>query len=304
MSSRSPNSLIDLKPNNQLCSRQEILHLFSTVQKNAKPDPAQNLGRTAALVFLEASTRTRLSFETACVRLGLHPLIVSGKSGTSLEKGETGRDTIHNVAAMNPAVVIVRSGDDLDQEKIADEIQMPLLNAGWGKKGHPTQALLDAYTIWNRRGRIEGEKILIVGDVRHSRVASSHFELAQILGYEIALCGPEEYLPETAGFKTFADLREGLQWSTSVMALRVQTERHAGGAKMGRDYAEIYGLNLRSLPLLKKDHLILHPGPVNYGVEIDEAAYRDSRSVILEQVTNGVGIRQALVARALEGGKR
>ena len=303
MSSRSQKSLIDLKSR----SASQILDLFSLAKSISKSAIAPKFsGQTAALVFFEASTRTRLSFETACARLGLHPLVMSGKAGTSLEKGETAVDTLLNIAAMKPSVIIVRSDDSLDQEKIADELEMPFLNAGWGTRGHPTQSLLDAFTIWNRRGRIEGEKVLIIGDVVHSRVASSHFELARILKYEVALCGPKEFLPPTAaGVKVFTDLQEGLKWCTTAMALRVQSERHLSlrDEKMSsKNYSLHFGLNRENIAGLGKDVLIMHPGPVNHGVEIDEAVYNDSRSVILEQVTNGVLIRQALVRNALSEG--
>lgn len=303
MSSRSQKSLIDLKTR----SASQILDLFSLAKNISKAAIAPKFsGQTAALVFFEASTRTRLSFETACARLGLHPLILSGKAGTSLEKGETAEDTLLNVAAMKPSVLIVRSDDSLDQEKISSQLDMPFLNAGWGKRGHPTQALLDAYTIWNRRGGcIEGEKVLIIGDVVHSRVAASHFELAKILNYEVALCGPKEFLPASGGAKVFTDLKEALKWCTCAMALRVQNERHISLSTEklpSENYSLHFGLNRENIAGLGKDILILHPGPVNHGIEIDEVAYHDSRSVILEQVTNGVLIRQALIQSALTEG--
>lgn len=255
-------------------------------------------GQTAALIFFEASTRTRMSFETACARLGVYPMILDGKSSSSLEKGETYDDTVLNIAAMKPGVLIIRSGDNFALEKMAEDLPMPILNAGWGRWGHPSQALLDIFTIWQRRGRVEGEKILIIGDIRHSRVAASHFELAKIMNYEVALCGPEEYLPEKSEQRKFSSLEEGLRWATVAMALRVQNERHAGAAAVA-DYSSLYGLNQTTAKWISDKTLIMHPGPINHGVEMDVKIIRDPRAVILEQVTNGVYIRQALVHRAL-----
>ncbi len=306
MSSRFKKSLIHLRGHNQtqitdlFLEAKRISLVSSDEQKKILPE--KTAGKTAALVFFEASTRTRLSFETACARLGIHPLILDGKSGTSLEKGETYDDTILNIAAMNPSVMIVRSGDGFAMEAVSQLISMPLLNAGWGKQGHPSQALLDAYTIWNRRQQnLEGEKVLIIGDVRHSRVASSHFELSAIMNYEVALCGPAEFLPENPSRKVFAHLEEGLRWATVVMALRVQNERHSENHSL-KTYSSQFGLNRDSEKWIHPKALIMHPGPINHGVEMDIEIIRDRRSVILEQVTHGVYIRQALVHRAVSEG--
>src|SRR5437868_12290905 len=177
---------------------------------------------TAALLFFEPSTRTRFSFETAAARLGMHPLVLEGAQGTSLKKGESLEDTVLNIAAMEPDVLIIRCGDEVNLKALQDQVRMPILNAGWGKKGHPSQALLDALTMKAQGRDFKKERLLVIGDAKHSRVISSHFQLAKILGYEIAVCAPPEFLPENNSVRHFTDLQEGMAWATSLMALRMQ----------------------------------------------------------------------------------
>lgn len=303
MSSRNTNPLISFNslgnPPNKPLEKSKLDQLFdladqlSTGQKKAHGV----LGLTGALLFFEASTRTRMSFETACVREGVHPLIFSA-AGTSLEKGETFEDTVLNIAAMQPSFMIIRAGEELDLESVQKKISMPILNAGWGKKGHPTQALLDVFTMKMKLGAYEKQRLLIVGDVKHSRVAASHFELAKILNYEIALCGPAEFLPQWEGVRSFATLQEGLQWATVAMALRVQLERHDSKYSLA-EYRGLYGFTLESLTQLSPQALIMHPGPINQGTEFDTAVLSDPRTQVLEQVRNGVFIRQALIHQIL-----
>lgn len=297
MSSRKTNSLIDL---NSL-EKEKINALFSLADRfsaRTKSEYAQHVGKTAALLFFEASTRTRMSFETASARLGMHPLLLDGKSGTSLEKGETIEDTVLNVAAMQPSVLVIRCGEELNLQEISKKVSMPILNAGWGKRGHPTQALLDAYTIRKHLGTCQGQRLLIVGDIRHSRVAASHFELAQKLGYEVALCGPKEFLPVPSSQKVFSNLVEGLKWASVAMALRVQMERHASQYSL-QDYREQFGFTKKNLENLSTQALIMHPGPINQGTEMDSEVLQDSRCQVLDQVANGVLIRQALLYNIL-----
>ncbi len=297
MSSRKTNSLIDISS----VETEKISTLFSFADQisHNKFSSDKGFGKTGALLFFEASTRTRMSFETACARLGVYPLLLDGVTGTSLEKGETLEDTVLNVASMNPSFVVIRSGDDLDLQDLSKKLSMPILNAGWGKRGHPTQALLDAYTIRKHLGTCEKQKVLIVGDVRHSRVAASHFELAVKLGYEVALCGPKEFLPQTSTNKVFSSLREGLEWATVAMALRVQLERHTSQYSLA-DYREQFGFTKKNLESLSKQALIMHPGPINQGTEMDSDVLRDSRCQVLDQVSNGVFVRQALLYSVLE----
>lgn len=284
-------------------SAQEILDLFSLAKKLKNDDKSfqPNLqGQTAGLLFFEPSTRTRFSFEAACARLGLYPFALFGSEGTSLEKGETFEDTVYNIAAMRPELLIVRCQDDLDLEELSENLPMPILNAGWGKRGHPTQTLLDTFTIWEQMGSAQKFKILFVGDIRHSRVVSSHFEMAKILGYEIGICAPSELLPQkTDGLKVFGDLSQGLSWCDVVMTLRVQKERHDNMILLDY-YHDHFGLRPDNLKALSPNALILHPGPVNYGVELDKKVLKDPRTRILDQVTNGVFIRQAVIIRSLK----
>jgi len=300
MSSRNNKSILDLLS----LEKNKIDSLFSTADKIAKGElslDSKGFGKTGALLFFEASTRTRMSFETACARLGIHPLLLDGKSGTSLEKGETLEDTVLNVDAMKPEFLVIRCGDDLDLKSLSQKVQSPILNAGWGKKGHPTQALLDAYTIRRNLGSCDGKKVLIVGDIRHSRVAASHFELSQKLGYEVALCGPQDFLPENPPVRVFSRLAEGLAWADAAMALRVQLERHAVKYSL-QDYRDQYGFTVKNLKHLSSHALIMHPGPINQGTELDSEVLQDSRSRILEQVSNGVLIRQSLIHGIISGG--
>lgn len=302
MLSRQNKSILDL----HTLEKNKIDHFFSLADKFTSIQSGaatpfdykllnfNGLGEIGALLFFEASTRTRMSFETACARLGIQPVRLDTSGGTSLEKGETLEDTILNVDAMKPSFLIIRCGDDLDLEALSKKVQSPIINAGWGKRGHPSQALLDAYTIRKSFGTCENQRLLIVGDVRHSRVASSHFELAKKLGYEVALCGPEEFLGETSGYQIFSSLQEGFEWATVAMALRVQLERHKNHYSLD-DYRNKYGFTEKNLAHLSPKALIMHPGPINQGLEMDSQVLLDPRCRVLEQVSNGVVIRQSLI---------
>lgn len=254
---------------------------------------------TAALLFFEPSTRTRFSFEAASSRAGYHPLILDGGVGTSLEKGETVEDTIFNIQAMRPLFFVIRCNDAVDLEKIESKLEVPVLNAGWGRRGHPTQALLDALTIYEKCGDLTGKKILFVGDIKHSRVVASHIELHEVLGYRVGVCAPSELIgdkAQTPRFEFFDKLDEALKWADVVIALRVQKERHDNdNLFFTEDYREHYGLNQKRMRLLKDTALVMHPGPVNYGVEIEADILADKRCMILKQVENGVFLREALI---------
>lgn len=302
-------------------SAHEIIHVFDEakkLQKEALDQSATNpksfaFRGHAALLFFENSTRTRLSFEAACYKVGLGPLLIDAQSGSSLSKGETWEDTVLNAAALDPQVIIIRCGDKLDMEAMAKEIQMPIINAGWGAKGHPTQALLDLFTIWKERD-LKNTKLLIAGDILHSRVASSHFEIFSNLGIEIAGCGPRSFKPIVkqsesksdfanklnSDLKWFDSIEEGLSWCDVVMALRVQLERHSTNFEMS-DYHQKFGINKERLKFLKPDGLLMHPGPVNWGMELAQEVQRDPRTRILRQVNNGVFVRTALLKLILSG---
>jgi aspartate carbamoyltransferase catalytic subunit len=292
-------SLLDLKD----LSVEQIQFLFSRAMALAgTPEPTLYHGQTAALLFFEPSTRTRFSFETAAHRMGLGPLVLDVAEGTSLEKGETVEDTILNVAAMGPRVLVVRAGDHVPMAELAREIPVPIVNAGWGVKGHPTQALLDALTLKQEFNDLNRMKVLFVGDIRHSRVVASHFELLEKLGVEVGLSGPEEFLIDRPGTSLFRRLEEGLEWCDAVMALRVQFERH--GQKLSfspEDYRLNFGLNRHRLTHLRSKGIVMHPGPVNYGIELEKEILSDSRVRILKQVASGVLMREALLRSLLEG---
>lgn len=257
---------------------------------------------TAALLFFEPSTRTRFSFEAACSRAGYHPLILDGGIGTSLEKGETVEDTIFNIQSMRPLFFVIRCNDQSNLLDIESRLDVPVLNAGWGRQGHPTQALLDSLTMFEKWKTIAGKNILFVGDIKHSRVVSSHIELSKILNYSVGFCAPSEFLPENIqNVKTFDTLSPALDWADAVVALRVQKERHDNeNIFLLEDYRENFGINLQNIKKLKPEALIMHPGPINYGVEIEMDVLTDSRCCILKQVENGVFLREALIRLMFE----
>jgi aspartate carbamoyltransferase catalytic subunit len=228
-------------------------------------------------------------------------MIFDGGIGTSLEKGETVEDSILNIAAMLPKILVIRCGDAVDLPGISKQLKAPIVNAGWGRLGHPTQALLDVFTMQEHFQNLQGLKLLIIGDIIHSRVAASHFELAQKLNIQLGLCGPNELLPADSTAQRFEQLEPALQWADVVMSLRVQFERHQGSADLNKQsYRENYGLNSNNLKFISKNSLIMHPGPINHGVEMESEIIADSRSRIYEQVTNGVYIREAIL-RSLIG---
>ena len=267
-------------------------------RKTSEPLVQAGRGKTAALLFFEPSTRTRFSFEAACARAGYHPMVLDGGIGTSLEKGETVTDTILNIEALRPLFFVIRCNNDLNLQEVANGLSVPVINAGWGLQGHPTQALLDTLSLFEKWQTLAKKKILFVGDIKHSRVVASHFELSEILNYEIGICAPTEFLPTSAkheNFKYFEKLEDGLDWADAVMALRVQKERHDGSFFDVVNYRKKFGLNMDRLSLVSPETFIMHPGPINYGVELEKEVLNDRRSLILQQVENGVFLREALI---------
>lgn len=258
-----------------------------------------------ALVFSEPSTRTRTSFQIAALRLGVRIVALDNPSISSLKKGETFEDTLRNVAAMKPDVMVVRYGADKEADRCLEDLDVPVINAGIGTMEHPTQALLDAFTILENRGQVKGEKVLIVGDVLHSRVANSNLTLLQRLGAEVAYSAPEEFVPRQEnwqGVKSFSDLNEGIKWASVVMALRIQKERHGqqGIGMTIAEYRDRYRIGGDQLKNFREDGILLHPGPVNRGIEVSMFALQDTRNRILEQVSNGVFVRAALISCILD----
>jgi aspartate carbamoyltransferase catalytic subunit len=277
---------------------------FKEVSERAiKKVPALR-GQTIVNLFFEASTRTRISFEFAEKRLSADTVNVAS-SGSSVSKGETLVDTARNLEAMRIDMVVIRHGSSGAAAFLASRIDSNVINAGDGKHEHPTQGLLDLLTIRDHRP-IRGTKVCIVGDVLHSRVARSNIWGLLKLGAEVAVCGPQSLLPrgvEDLGVRTFRRIEEAIEWADVLNVLRLQLERmQAGYVPSLREYYRVFGVTLERLEKAPRDLLILHPGPMNRGVEIDSRVADGDHSVILDQVTNGVAIRMA-VLYLLAGGR-
>lgn len=261
-------------------------------------------GKTIINLFFEASTRTRTSFEIAGKRLSADTINISA-STSSVVKGETLVDTALNLQAMAPDAIVIRHGSSGAPHKIAKLVKAAVINAGDGAHEHPTQALLDALTIRQKKGRLAGLKVAIIGDVLHSRVARSNAHLLSKLGAQVVLAGPRTLLPfglekriaEAKGSVVFADkIEDAIADADVVMMLRIQLERQSGGFFPSlREYSIHYGLNRKRLALAKPDAIVLHPGPVNRGVEIDSDVADGASSLILDQVENGVAVRMAIL---------
>jgi aspartate carbamoyltransferase catalytic subunit len=260
--------------------------------------------RSVALLFFENSTRTKLSFEQAVRRLG-GQVIHLAVAQSSMQKGETLLDTAKNIQAMNPHGIVVRHSSAGGALTLAQNLKLPVINAGDGFHEHPTQALLDVFTIQQKLGSIRGKHIVIIGDIAHSRVARSNIGLMLKMGAKVSVCGPPTLLPpfpEKLGVH-FALRPETLLPSADVvMALRIQLERQNNMQVPSiHEYTEFWGLNQQRARLLKKDALILHPGPLNRGIEIDPEVADGPHSVILSQVSNGILVRMSVLAHALRG---
>jgi aspartate carbamoyltransferase catalytic subunit len=257
-------------------------------------------GKTVINLFFEASTRTRTSFEAAGKRLSADVVNVSS-SGSSVSKGETLFDTAKNLEAMRPDAIVIRHSVSGAPHFLARHLRCAVVNAGDGLHEHPTQALLDAYTIRRHKGRIQGLTVAIVGDIQHSRVARSNAHLLGKLGAHVRFCAPWTLMPkgaETFGVEVVTSLDAALDGADVVMMLRIQRERLVDAMiPSTREYSRTFGLGLRTLARAKPDAIVMHPGPMNRGVEIDDAVADGSRSVILDQVEAGVAVRMAVLER-------
>lgn len=255
-------------------------------------------GRTVVNLFFEASTRTRASFEIAGKRLSADVINFSTTT-SSLKKSESILDTARTLDAMDPDIVVVRHGVAGVPKRIADVLAAPVVNAGDGAHEHPTQALLDLLTVRQEKGRIDGLTVTIVGDVLHSRVARSNIFGFLKMGAEVRIASPPPMIPanaETLGVKVFTSLRDALSGADVVMALRIQNERLASSCVPSvREYSATYGIDRAKLHYAKDDAIVMHPGPVNRGVELSHELTDDRPSVILDQVRNGVAIRMAVL---------
>jgi aspartate carbamoyltransferase catalytic subunit len=272
-------------------------HMREVGERDVKKVPTLR-GRTIVNLFFEASTRTRASFEIAGKRLSADVVNFS-TSTSSIKKAESILDTARTLDAMDPDAVVVRHAVAGVPHRIAEVLEAPVINAGDGAHEHPTQALLDLLTVRKEKGRIDGLTVTIVGDILHSRVARSNIYGFLKMGAEVRVAGPPPMLPpavESLGVKAFTSLREALEGADVVMALRIQNERLEGSCFPSiREYSATYGVDRAKLHYAKDDAIVMHPGPVNRGVELSHELTDERPSVILDQVRNGVAIRMAVL---------
>lgn len=292
-------------------SAEQITAILDTAEpfKEVSERPVKKVpvlrGKTIVNAFFENSTRTRISFEFAEKRMAADTVNISS-TGSSVSKGETLVDTARNLEAMRIDMVVIRHGSSGSARFLADRIQSNVINAGDGKHEHPTQGLLDLLTIRDHRGPIAGLKVCIVGDVLHSRVARSNIHGLRKLGAEVGVCGPLTLMPpeiESLGVTYFRRIEDAIEWADVLNILRLQLERMKSGFIPSlREYNRVFGVTRERVERAPRDVLILHPGPMNRGVEIDSDVADGPHSVILQQVTNGVAIRMA-VLYLLAGGQ-
>ena len=280
--------------------RAEIERLLARAHeyREARVGGRHLLGRVVANVFYEPSTRTRSSFEVAAASLGAHVLNWS-VGNSSATKGETLVDTARNIAALGVSAIVVRHAASGAAALVAASVGCSVVNAGDGQHEHPSQALLDAYTLWRRWGSLEGKRIAIVGDILHSRVARSNLHCLTTLGAKLVFCGPPTLLPtalDRLGAEVTADLDAALAGANAVMMLRIQRERQNDALfPSAAEYHRRWGLTAERAHRLLNDAVILHPGPVNRGLELAPDVADGARSLILEQVENGVAVRKAVL---------
>jgi len=260
-------------------------------------------GRMIVNLFFEASTRTRTSFEIAAKRLGADAISITA-SGSSVTKGESLVDTLNTLGAMRPDAIVMRHAASGAPHFLARYLPTPIINAGDGTHEHPTQALLDARTILDRRSTLEGLKVAIIGDIAHSRVARSNLFLLSKFGSQIVLCGPASLVPTelaqlAAGVTITHRIEEAIREADVIMMLRVQLERQHEAAFSANEYFQFYGLRLEHMSLANPDAIVMHPGPINRGREISSEVADSQRSVILNQVENGIAVRMAVLDRIL-----
>ena len=296
----SQRHLLGIEP----LSREEIIALLDladeaiAISRQVEKKRATLRGRTQINLFFEASTRTQSSFELAGKRLGADVMNMSVAS-SSMRKGETLIDTAITLNAMHPDILVVRHHSSGAVELLARKVDCSVINAGDGQHEHPTQALLDALTIKRNKGRLEGLVVAICGDVMHSRVARSNILLLTTMGARVRVIAPSTLLPpgiERMGVEVARDMREGLDGADIVMMLRLQRERMSGSlVPSSQEYFHFFGLDQKKLSYAKPDALVMHPGPMNRGVEIASDVADGPYSVILEQVANGVAVRMAVL---------
>lgn len=285
-------------------SVEDIYHILDTAEslkeiseRDIKKVPTLR-GKNVILFFFEPSTRTRTSFEIAAKRLSADTVSFSAM-GSSIVKGETLIDTFRNLQTMNPDLIILRHSSSGTPDMLARELKTSIINAGDGINEHPTQALLDLYTIREKKGTINGLKVVIIGDIDHSRVARSNIIGLTKLGAEVTLSGPPTMIPvqaESLGVRVVYDPAVAIKEKDVIMVLRIQLERQRRVRFPGlREYASFFGINSTMLKNANKDAILMHPGPVNRGIEVSSDVVDGPFSVVLEQAANGVAIRMALL---------
>jgi aspartate carbamoyltransferase catalytic subunit len=278
--------------------------------KDFQPMQSQSLkkldtlrGKMIVNLFFEASTRTRTSFEIAAKRLGADAVSITA-SGSSVSKGESLVDTLNTLGAMRPDAIVMRHAASGAPHFLARHLPTPIINAGDGTHEHPTQALLDARTILDRCGNLDGLKVAIIGDIAHSRVARSNVHLLSKFGAHIVLCGPASLLPVqlaalAPGVRLTTDIRDAIKDADVIMMLRVQLERQHEANFPASEYFRFYGLQLGHLDLAKPEAIVMHPGPINRGRELSSEVADFQRSVILNQVENGIAVRMAVLEKVI-----
>jgi aspartate carbamoyltransferase catalytic subunit len=292
-------------------SQQEISYILDTAESFrevlSRPIPKVPTlrGKTVVNLFFEPSTRTRISFELAQKRLSADTVSFTA-AVSSVKKGETLRDTARNIEAMKIDLVVIRHSAAGAPHFLTSCVDARIINAGDGKHEHPTQALLDLLTLRDKFGDLAGLKVVIVGDIVHSRVARSNIYGLQAMGAEVALCGPPAFIPvetEQWGIRVFYNIDEAIEWADVLNVLRIQLERQQKGIfSTIREYHNLFGITRKRLDRANKDITILHPGPINRGVELDSDVADSDCALILNQVTNGVATRMA-VLYLLSGGE-
>lgn len=278
---------------------------FQEFQRHPLKKLATLRGKTVAIAFFEASTRTRISFTTAAARLGADTMNLQAEA-SSLKKGESLIDTARTLEAMRPDGIVMRHSSSGAPEFVAERVGIPVLNAGDGTHEHPTQGLLDALTIRDRKGTLEGWNITILGDILHSRVARSNIHLLTKFRSHITLCGPAMWVPNeleslAPNVRRVLRIEDALDSTDVIIVLRVQTERIHEPSLAAEEYVLGYQLTPERLRLAKPDALVLHPGPMIRGLEIDPAVADGPQSCVLEQVTNGLAVRMALLYHLIGG---
>lgn len=287
----------------QSLDSKEIKLILDTAQgmKEISQRPVKKVptlrGKTIVFFFQEPSTRTKLSFEIAAKRLSADTVAIN-KTSSSMAKGETLIDTARNLEAMNPDVIVLRHTSSGGAHLIAKQVKCSVINAGDGIHAHPSQALLDMMTIQEHKGSLEGLRISIVGDIAHSRVARSNIIGFSKMGAQVTICAPNTMIPmgiEELGCRAAKNMEACVEGADVIMMLRIQKERQGNLLfPSEREYASLFGLNMARVKLAKKDVIVMHPGPMNRGVEISSEVADSECSLILDQVTNGVALRMAL----------